>query len=71
MTVSYPEVYLLEEVREILQDIFKYGDVLKSLFRVKPVDRNGLWEPIMGQEAHHFFDLVNDLCRSKSIPQKH
>lgn len=70
MSVSFPDVYVMEYVDDCLKDIFKYGDVLKSLFRVKPFDRNSLWEPVMEAESRRFFDYVTDLSRLRSIPQK-
>ena len=66
----YPDVYIIEDVQNQLHEIFKYGDLLKSLFRVKPIDRNDLWEPVMDVESRRFFYLVNDLSRLKSIPPK-
>ena len=68
MTIYYPDIYIIEDVQSLLHEIVKYGDLLKTLFRVKPIDRNSLWEPVMEVEARRFFDLVTDLYRSRSIP---
>lgn len=38
----FPSIYLIEEISEGLQAMFKHAKTIESLFKVKPIDRNSL-----------------------------
>jgi hypothetical protein len=57
----FPSLYLIEEISEGLQAVFKHAKTIDSLFKVKPIDRNILWEPAMAEESWQISRYVRDV----------